>query len=137
MGEWKGPQGSQDRSGGKGLVKPPRMLSLMHRVVGQPESEDSTEGERQCRVLLKECPEEFLKQMGELERLHLQSKAKNQSDRSKAQAKLKPPTAQAPQEPQATPQGPADPGTVRVVELIDRLLGEWEGQSAGTAGGTR
>lgn len=133
MGEWKAPPNWRANGGGKkGMVKPPRVLAVMRRVTSQPEGDDRNEEERQWRQLLKSAPEEFLRQMTELEKKHHEALAKFKA----MQARQKLEKGPEPVATQPAAQTPTDPGTVRVTELIERLLGEWE-LSVGTAGGAR
>lgn len=133
MGEWKGPEGSQDRTGGQGKNKPPRLLAVMRRVTNQTEAEDRTEEERQWRQVLKAAPDEFVRQMAALEMKHADHLARCMVAKARG-GKAQPQAASpGPEPPKAAPVAEADPGTARAVELIDRLLAEYE-RTAGTAG---
>lgn len=129
MGVWRGPPGSNRRGGIKGMPKTPALLRTMRKVWKTGEGEDGTEGERRCRQMLTQSPEAFTKQMSELEKAHAARMDKWRAERAKKQEKAR-------EEEKAATPTQADEGTLRVIELIERLLGEYE-SSAGTAAATR
>lgn len=100
---------------GRTWKKPSGLLRDMRFVYGasEPIEGDSTQGRRECRAWLKDDRKGFLGKMSDLERA-LQASG----DRSKAAAVA----AGLGVKPAAE----MDEGTERVMELIQRLLGEWK-----------
>ena len=100
----------------KGRKKPSRLLADMRWVYGhKDESRDVTQGREICRKLLKEDPQRFMTQLQAMEREHRAGGTKRES--ASAAAKAEEATA-------GSAANTADEGTVAVLELIDRLLGE-------------
>lgn len=92
----------------------------MRRVLRQDKAKDATEGERHCRVMLEENRQKFAELMADMEKQHGNAQAKATASRNAAERRAggKPKAAAAP--------AVRDEGTVRTLELIDRLLSEWE-----------
>jgi hypothetical protein len=103
----------------KGSKKPPKLLVVMRRVWREKKgAEGGTAEEQRLREIRDKDPAKFMADMNKLE-----SEFRTRKDR-----------ALAGQE-EARRERQEDAGTDRVVELMDQLLSEWEGQDA--AAGSR
>ena len=101
------------RGGKKGAKKPSKLLRDMRWVYEHvDESQDVTQGRKICRGLLKDDPQKFVSQLQAMEREHRSGGPKREQAVAAKEAEA------------AGAVASADEGTVGVLELIDRLLGE-------------
>jgi hypothetical protein len=98
------------KGGKKGVAKPPALLVAMRKVWRQGEAEDVGEEQRHLRKLLKEDPKGYLTQMAAVEK----------EFRSRGKGATGGPGGDAQQS------GQKDEATERVVDLIDRLLDDYQ-----------
>jgi hypothetical protein len=94
----------------------PKMLSDMRFVLDHDEEPDESRARKEYRKWLDKDSKDFFSKLSSLETQHTRARAgKNEVGRSDGADDVLP-----------KPAAGEDPGTERCLELIDRLLSEWE-----------
>jgi hypothetical protein len=103
------------KTGGRTKGVPPasRVLLDMSHVYREPAEKDRTPGQQMFRKMLAENPRDFLMQLTRLEAAERLAKAKALETQKK-------------QEASTVAGATVDEGEQRTLELIERLLSEWE-----------
>ncbi len=114
------PPPGKGRQPGRSVKQTSAYLADLRHVYRQPVETDKTEGHRMCRKFKDDDPKGFLKEIGLQERAHAAGKREVH-----AAANLLEGSDSSASEPEEV-----DEGEVRALDLIDRILGEWEAQKA-------
>jgi hypothetical protein len=106
------------KTGGRVAGVPPssRVLLDMNHVYREPEEKDKTPGQKMFRQMLKDSPKDFLIQLTRLEAAERLVKAKAKEAQEKKELAAK----------STVPGGTVDDGLGRAMELLERLLQEWD-----------
>jgi hypothetical protein len=105
------------------IVSLPPLLKDIRAVYAQPKSADKGPSQKALRKMYEETFDRFIALMNKMEREHKEAiQAAKQRARERRAAKAD----------QIT-----DPGSVRCIELIDKLLSEWPAERDATLGGPR